>query len=255
MHVSDALVFLGLKWPDMSNKALINSAWRKKIKIDHPDKNLESADATVLAQRVNEARDTLFNFHEDRTKKKQREDEEERVARAKDEETKRQQRQQQHAQQEEAWRQQQQKEEAEKEEARHQKEEADREEAKRQQHQREQEKDEIRRERFIRNRKKRAAGTRAHKKMDDYKEGREFIEEMQTFFKDKFYAAPDFLTGALVYFEDIVQLFTTTREKQTTEVEKNWFRLHTKRIFLHIFPSATCSNHKNRRCFKNIVVK
>jgi hypothetical protein len=94
MFVSEALEILGLKWSERRDVPLINRTWKNCIKHIHPDKNLDAADATAMAQTLNEARYTLLNDLEDRTKKKQRENEEELIARAKDEEAKRQQQQQ-----------------------------------------------------------------------------------------------------------------------------------------------------------------
>ena len=249
MYAFEALRILGLKSFEGNDISAINHAWRKLVMRSHPDKNIEKSgaeNAKVMTQRLNEARDTLLKPREDESKRKKREDEEERIILEKERQIKR---QKQQRDEHDARCQKQYQEEVLK-----KKQEEEEQEARRQKLQEQQkEYEEKRRERYSRNRKKRAEGTRIHKKIDGYNERSEFIEEMQTFFKNKFVLSDTI--HDLVYFSDITALFNDSRSKHTIEVEKNWFRLHTKRIFLEIFPTAICSVHKNRRCVSRIRVK
>jgi hypothetical protein len=213
---------------------------------------------------------------EDEYAKKQREDEEESIARARDE-ARRQQAahyeyiKRKHAERDEYIKAKQAKRREEEEEARRQQAQRDEaikqkqredEEARRQQAEREAEaikkkqredmEKEMRRERYSRNRKKRAAGTREHRRTNDYKEGKEFVEEIKMFFTENF--EPSEMIRDRVYFSEIMDLFNASRD-QTTKLKQNFFRRHTKQLFLLVFPSAIYSMHKNRRCFSKICGK
>ena len=79
-----ALNTLGISILEVLTAAKVNSAWKAKIKAVHPDKNLGAEGAaTALAQRYNDARDTLLKHlqnPEDAMAKKAMDEEYERAA-------------------------------------------------------------------------------------------------------------------------------------------------------------------------------
>jgi DnaJ-class molecular chaperone len=226
MYAFEARRILGLSLSNATDRAAIMAAWKQKIKHVHPDKNTHASDATEQTQMLNEAKDTLLNEMCDPTEKAREE--------ARDEEKARE------------------KERAEKEAAKKQKEEDSRkyyedmfdemfERAKAQ-----------KRARYALNRKKRAPGTRAHRKSQDNTEGVQFMEEMKGFIKEKFTASTDF--NDIVPVSDILPLFMETREN-TTDLEKNLFQRHTRKLFAAAFPQAAYTTSKNKRCYRYVCIK
>ena len=106
---------------------------------------------------------------------------------------------------------------------------------------------EMRRKRYSLNRKKRAPGTRVHRKLGDYKEGKELIEEIETFIDEKLESRMH--SDDPVMVSDITELFVKSRPS-TSELEKRLFIRHFKGIVTQIFSHARYSKHKNKRCFR-----
>ena len=109
---------------------------------------------------------------------------------------------------------------------------------------------ESRRERYSKNRRKRLPSARIHKKLTDYKEGRDLVNEMRNFFQN------NFMLEARNQLEvsDIQDLFVKSRY-HTTELEINLFRRHSKRMFIETWPMSTYSRKKFKRCFLHVRVK
>lgn len=228
----EAMTILGLTYKESLDVHAIRRTWKIHIMKVHPDKNQMSGDdATRQTQRVNEAKDILIA----RIKEQGQDShaaEEERLARERK------------AQAEEKARQQARQAE---EKARQQERQAawDQECAELQKKMKE-----AQRERYLKNRRKRAPEARVHRKIEDYKEGLDLINEMKRFFQDNF--KNDTCNKILV--NDILDLFIKSRN-QTSDLEKNLFKRHSKRIFLAIWPNARCSTLKNKFCYMYVAIK
>jgi hypothetical protein len=94
--------------------------------------------------------------------------------------------------------------------------------------------------------KKRTPETRVHRKIESYQEGRELIDEMNKCFREHLVLDPVEKHETLV--RDILNLFVVSRNS-TTELEKNLFKCHNKKLILAVFPGAVYSTYKNQRCF------
>jgi hypothetical protein len=237
MRPDEARLILGLTRAESRDPTVIKLVWKQMIRDIHPDKSLRG-DATLETQILNEAKDTLLNCFLDPDEKKRREDEEEHVARERERaET-------------EARR-------------RAEKERFDQEcvmveEIRRAEKKRlDQEFAEIvqreadaRRERYSRNRRKRLPTARVHRKINDYKEGREFVEEMKMFFHEKFVSD----ACSKIFSSDIMDTFIKSRD-HTTVLEKNLFKRHSKRLFLVSWPDSIYSMYKDKRCFLRVGIK
>jgi hypothetical protein len=64
MFLQEAMRLLGLNAGDAFDEQAICTAWKRKLKEIHPDKNL-AAGATAYAQQINEAKDTLCSLFVD----------------------------------------------------------------------------------------------------------------------------------------------------------------------------------------------
>ena len=224
MQILEALALLGLHWNDRENKDAIRAAWKRKICAVHPDKN-DSHDATKKAQVLNEAKETLLGQSESEFDKIFRERQEEMQAKKKMDESKKQE-----------------------------------EETSKREHdaflqrldEYERKAREIKRERYNKNRKHRAPDSRAHRKIDDYPEGKNLIEEMKSFFNNNFVSkngSPDHL-----FVRDIMDHFVSSRDV-TSDLEKRLFQRHSKQILISIWPNAKYSKYNNKRCFLNVGIK
>jgi curved DNA-binding protein CbpA len=225
----EAMTILGLTFKESLDIHAIRRAWKIHIMKVHPDKNqLSGDDATRQTQRINEAKDTLIA----RIKEQGQDSyaaEEERLARERKvqaEDKARQQAKDKARQQERqaAW---------------------DQECAALQKRMKEAQK-----ERYLKNRRKRAPEARVHRKIEDYKEGLDLVKEMKIFFQDNF--MNDTCTKILV--NDILDLFIKSRS-QTSELEKNLFKRHSKRIFMAVWSNARCSTLKNKFCYMYVAIK
>jgi len=105
-----------------------------------------------------------------------------------------------------------------------------------------------RHERYTQKRKKRAEGSRVHRKVEDYPEGKALIEEMKTLFKNRFVSKEEHVSMA-----DIMDLFVKSREI-TTDLEKHLFHRHARRIFAATWPYARYTKHFNKWSFYGVAL-
>jgi curved DNA-binding protein CbpA len=231
---------------DALHPALVHSVWRQKVRLVHPDKNIDGKNATEQTQLLNEARLVLLSVFQDPRAKQRQEAENELIARAKDkaELEARRQLEEQEAKTNRR---------LEKKRLREM-EKADLK-AKRQaqklckREKKDQEK-KAKREHYELTRKRRAPGTRMHRGIWGYKEGRQIEEEFRKFFRNNYVYAE----GQRVFYSDMLEKFVEMRET-TTELERNLFRIHTKRLLLETVPDAETSTYTNRRCFLHVCEK
>ena len=210
MLFEEALILLGLSWSDCDNPKEINRAWKQKLLYVHPDKS-KVRNATERTQRLNEAKDVLLAEFAT---------EEDLLAKEEQE--------------------------AEEERAAYEKEKAAFEQKCNEMNQ----KAELDlRERYTKNRRKRAEGSRIHRKIEDYPEGKALVEDMKTFFKDSFISE-----SAYVSMADIMLLFVKSREN-TSDLEKRLFHRHAKRLFAAAWPSAHYTKHSNKWTFYGVAMK
>ena len=103
-------------------------------------------------------------------------------------------------------------------------------------------------------RKKRAEGSRVHRKIQDYTEGKALIEEMETFFMDSFISNPEYVSLA-----DIMHLFMKSRKKITSDLasdlDKRLFHRHARRLFAAAWPSTHYTKHRNKWSFYGVAIK
>ncbi len=197
MNWLEAMVILGLTFKESMDPAAIRSAWKQRIRKAHPDKSQgRGADATMQTQRLNEAKDVL-------------------VARASlfstdpaDEERDRRRREKERQEEEEKRR---------ADEARQAREKVQREKFERECEEMYKRMKEARRERYARNRRKRAPGTRVHRRVEEYKEGKELVEEMQAFFREEFVVEPNHK----LLVRAVLDLFVKSRSGPTSDLELN----------------------------------
>lgn len=105
------------------------------------------------------------------------------------------------------------------------------------------------RERYVRNRKKRAEGSRIHRRIEDYSEGKALIEDMKSFFKNNFTSKAEHVSMA-----DIMNLFVKSRSN-TTDLERRLFHRHAKRLFAAAWPYARYTKHFNKWSFYGVAPK
>ncbi len=109
---------------------------------------------------------------------------------------------------------------------------------------------EERRERYARNRRKRAPDARVHRKIEEYKEGKELVKEMRTFFRAGFVEN----SQNKLPVQAVLDLFVKSRPVPTSELELNLYKRHSKRLFQEAWPNAVCSTLGNKRCYWNVAV-
>lgn len=211
----EALDLLGLSIFDARDAAAINAAYKRKIREVHPDKS-GSVDATKRTQALNEAKATLLKntpeYFLEELERRQREAQEEQAAQELD-------RQRKEKENFDAW--------------------CDElyEKAK-----------EARRERQIRNRKKRDPTKRAHVPALSNPVVLGLLEEMNHFFESKFEATKEWRNH--VYTKDILKLFMSTRDgKETSPLEQNMFLRHCQTVIKTVFPDARYTKHKCHRAY------
>lgn len=212
----DAMTILGLNYDECCDEQAIKRAWKQKVRLAHPDKNMQSNEqSTKQTQLLNEAKDVLLNriSGDDDQEDERRAEEYEKQARKKAEAER---------------------------EARHQ------------------EWDELhkkwleaRRERFVKNRKKRAPGSRAHRKITEYKEGKAFMDEMEAFFQENITCK----SWNKLLVKDILDLFIKSRKSPSVELDTNLFKRHSKKLFMEVWPNAVYSTLRNQRCFLHVDIK
>jgi len=111
---------------------------------------------------------------------------------------------------------------------------------------------ELKRANFVKNRRPRAPGSRIHKKIEDYKEGRDLIEEFKAFFTSNVNEKE----GSRVFCRDLFNAFTKSRKDQggvvTTKLEMEMFWRHGKRLFMTLFPNCKYTAYKHQRCYLHV---
>jgi curved DNA-binding protein CbpA len=218
MQLTEAITLLGLNGTQCPDEATIKRAWKQRARCDHPDKNTQDyTRSNQRMQRLNHAKDMLLEnlaneaealCRQAEAKRKEEEAEAEERRRRSDAKTK---------ELDELY-------------ERTQKMHAD-----------------ARRERYSRNRKKRAAGTRVHRKTGSHQDGMALIEELNKFFQTKLVSKPDHR----ILVCDILDLFSSSRGG-ATELDKNMFRRHNRKLISTIFPEAIPSTRNFKRCFWHI---
>ena len=207
MSLHYALVHLGLTWNNRANPEAICKAWRQRHRSIHPDKST-SPNATEQAQRLNHARDVLMAQLIDPELNSTQEGADEEEQRIMDEKRK------------------------------------------------EEEKrlsdlfEEIRqkqRERFIKNRRKRAADTRPHRKTSESEQGTALVEELSRFFSDNFIQKPE---GHMYMFQ-AKELFFKARGR-ASGLDKRLFHRHARSLLIAAWPCARYIKHKKRWGFLGI---
>lgn len=251
MHADEARLILGLSVKESLDLSLLNKAWRRKARLAHPDKNNAPVkSATEQTQVLNEARCVLLCLLHDPKDRARLDAENEVIAREKQkaeleairkreaEEKKR------HAAFEAR---------VERERLR-EKQKVDMKAARQAQRALKKEQQVLekqgKREQHEQTRRRRAPGTRPHRGIWGYKEGRELEKEFRAFFQNNFEHAP----SKRVFYSDMLEMFIKSRET-TTELEKNLFRIHTKRIVYETVPEAVNTAYNNKKCFLHVAEK
>ena len=219
MFSFEAMTILGLTCDESWDEKAIKRAWKLKIRLVHPDKNLQrNQESTKLSQQLNEAKDMLLHrISECNDNEQEKADELERLERER---------------------------------RAHEKEMADLQAKTSEWEQMYAKMREVRRENYARNRKKRAPEARVHRKIGDYKEGQALIQEMTTFFQNAFVSNP----WNKLLVQDVLNLFVSSRDS-TSDLEKNLFKRHGKRLFLAAWPKAGYCTSKSKRCFWHVDIK
>jgi len=280
MHFFTALAILGLPRYEKANVDTVRRAWKIKIAKVHPDKN-HGPNALILSQKINEAKDVLLEAlkgeNED-AEKKERDKRDEEMARQKEVFQKLVRERQRQAEEREILARERERKQMEAEErervARERERVAAAKEAeekaaaakeaediakKKQQEEdmmrvkrEEEEARELKRANFVKNRRPRAPGSRIHKKIEDYKEGRDLIEEFKAFFTSNVNEKE----GSRVFCRDLFNAFTKSRKDQggvvTTKLEMEMFWRHGKRLFMTLFPNCKYTAYKHQRCYLHV---
>jgi hypothetical protein len=280
MHFFTALAILGLSRYEKANIDTVRKAWKIKIAKVHPDKN-HGPNALILSQKINEAKDVLLEAlkgeNED-AEKKERDKRDEEMARQKEVFQKLVRERQRQAEEREILARERERKQMEAEErervarerervaaakeaeekaaaaakeaediAKKKQEEDDMMKMKRE----EEEARELKRANFVKNRRPRAPGSRIHKKIEDYKEGRDLIEEFKAFFTSNVNEKE----GSRVFSRDLFNAFTKSRKDRggvVTKLEMEMFWRHGKRLFMTLFPNCKYTAYKHQRCYLHV---
>ena len=275
MHFFTALAILGLSRYEKANIDTVRKAWKIKIAKVHPDKN-HGPNALILSQKINEAKDVLLEAlkgeNED-AEKKERDKRDEEMARQKEVFQKLVRERQRQAEEREILARERERKQMEAEErervarerervaaAKEAEEKAAAKEAeyiakkKQQEEMKKREVDvarELKRANFVKNRRPRAPGSRIHKKIEDYKEGRDLIEEFKAFFTSNVNEKE----GSRVFSRDLFNAFTKSRKDRggvVTKLEMEMFWRHGKRLFMTLFPNCKYTAYKHQRCYLHV---
>jgi hypothetical protein len=225
MDIGVALAVLGFSRYSVLDAEIIKKAWKARIAKVHPDKN-SSPGALKSSQMLNEAKDVLMGTLDVLFESKQMQaEEEERLAKQKEKEDAHQAFLRKFEQDCDAhW---------EKVRA-------------------------FKRANYARNRKPRAAGSRIHKKIEDYQEGKALINRIKDFFAKCF----EEKSGAHTLCSELLDCFVKSnveedkeKDKATATLEQRLFVRHAKRLFLAQWPRAKYTLYKNQRCYLNVALK
>jgi hypothetical protein len=95
-------------------------------------------------------------------------------------------------------------------------------------------------------RRRRAPGSRLHRKVDSYDDGKLLLQSMRQYFLETYsYNAS---AGSRVMVSDILEGFMNFRPS-TTRAESNLFQRHSKVILMETMPGVSYSKYKDKRCF------
>lgn len=116
----------------------------------------------------------------------------------------------------------------------------------------------IKRANYAKNRKPRAPGSRIHKKIEDYDEGKALVGRIKDVFAKCFEERP----GAHVLCNELLSFFLKSnvegseeKDKATATLEQRLFVRHGKKLFLAQWPNAKYTLYKNQRCYLNVALK
>jgi hypothetical protein len=109
-----------------------------------------------------------------------------------------------------------------------------------------------RKQKIIKNRKKRAPGTRAHRKLSERPIESNLFSEMKDFFSSNLIYSSNKRTHLFV--ADIKDHFMKSRS-HTTDLERRFYEQYANRLIKSLWPEANCSRYKNRRCYSNMCIK
>lgn len=223
----EAMDLLGLTLQTYRDVAAINAAYKAKIREVHPDKNGTPL-ATARTQALNEAKQTLLEFTPEyllnSIEKVRRDAEDELAARRVEREASERQAERAREAQVEARRLYEEK-----------------------INQMMARVEAARRERFIKNRRKRAAGTRAHRPTSSNPELTKLNDDMTAFFKASFASSPSKRDHVLS--QDVASLFIASREGNISKLERDWFRQHCKTVLLRVFPAVQAVRREGKHAF------
>ena len=280
MHFFTALAILGLSRYEKANIDTVRKAWKIKIAKVHPDKN-HGPNALILSQKINEAKDVLLEAlkgeNED-AEKKERDKRDEEMARQKEVFQKLVRERQRQAEEREILARERERKQMEAEERERVARERERVAAAKEAEEKaaaaakeaediakkkqeedvmmkmkreEEEARELKRANFVKNRRPRAPGSRIHKKIEDYKEGRDLIEEFKAFFTSNVNEKE----GSRVFSRDLFNAFTKSRKDRggvVTKLEMEMFWRHGKRLFMTLFPNCKYTAYKHQRCYLHV---
>jgi hypothetical protein len=228
MSVLEALYRLGLSWEQRVDNAAIMKAYKRRMLEFHPDKN-PNAQATMISQLLNEAKDLLLKGGDLRqTEDKLRKEHEARIKRETEDTLRK----------EHEARMKREFEERVAEETRKFREECE------QHYERAKQ---TRRERYSKNRRKRPEGTRAHAKISSYPEGKALMDRMTAFLKGQLEECID-STNSRLFVDELLDLFVRSHEN-TSLLDQRLFQRHCRTTLLAIWPNAKYSKFKNKHCY------
>jgi len=100
--------------------------------------------------------------------------------------------------------------------------------------------------------KKRAKGSRIHRKLDSYREGRMLLDRMQSFASTCLEEKP----GSRIFAAEVLELFFKVRGPMSV-LEVNLSKQHMKKLVLQQWPSARYSCYQKKKayfdlCFKDL---
>ncbi len=97
---------------------------------------------------------------------------------------------------------------------------------------------------------KRAPEARVHRKTEDRGENRKMVQEMKTFFQERFTS----YRHTTVMVSDVLDLFVKSRD-HTSDLEINLFKRHSKKLFMAAWPEAIYYSSYTKRCYMHVRVK
>ena len=219
--IVEAYTTLGISFMVTLTPAIVNAAWKAKLRTVHPDKNQGSAASTALTQKYNNARDTLLRYlqkPEDVKTKRAMDEEYERRALEKDKELAAAKAAAAAA-------------------AAAAKAAADAAKAKAATD-------------GVKKRRQREPGSRVHRRLGSHEDGKSFLDAVRQYFLETYRHAAS--PGCRVLVSDVLAGFIKYRPS-TTPLESNLFQRHSKRMFIEAVPGISYSKYKDKRCFVKVI--